>query len=179
MPGASLALFADLGVCHVQKSSVTICVLPTPSRWRATPHLVLAREFVSYFYPRPPGGGRPHDSGRFPRHDRDFYPRPPGGGRLLDTYERPAYPEISIHALRVEGDIAPKTLPTNLTTISIHALRVEGDDAVHRPRDPVDTISIHALRVEGDIMRCSVNLPLFYFYPRPPGGGRRCICPSC
>lgn len=28
MPGASLALFADLGACHVQKSSVTICVLP-------------------------------------------------------------------------------------------------------------------------------------------------------
>ena len=34
-------------------------------------------------------------------------------------------------------------------------------------------ISIHALRVEGDIDKiCSVH-SLLYFYPRPPGGGRR------
>lgn len=77
MPGASLALFADLGACHVQKSSVTICVLPAPFRWRATgtgmsmqtavqisihalrvegDHLPLSfLHTVLYFYPRPPG----------------------------------------------------------------------------------------------------------------------------
>ena len=36
-----------------------------------------------------------------------------------------------------------------------------------------DLLSNHALRVEGDVtMRYCVSLPLSYFYPRPPGGGR-------
>jgi len=34
-------------------------------------------------------------------------------------------------------------------------------------------ISIHALRVEGDQIRCVATLSKPYFYPRPPGGGRR------
>lgn len=79
MLGTSLSLFADLGACHVQKSSVTICVLPAPFRWRATgtgmsmqtavqisihalrvegDHLPLSfLHTVLYFYPRPPGWG--------------------------------------------------------------------------------------------------------------------------
>ncbi len=60
------------------------------------------------------------------------------------------------------------------SAISIHALRVEGDN--ERPdiaiRLPV--ISIHALRVEGDGRTSGRARPdEFYFYPRPPGGGRR------
>ena len=43
---------------------------------------------------------------RADRQDRDFYPRPPGGGRLLNTPCRAKSSRISIHALRVEGDIA-------------------------------------------------------------------------
>ena len=35
------------------------------------------------------------------------------------------------------------------------------------------TISIHALREEGDFSFCRSSIPLFYFYPRPPRGGRR------
>ena len=35
--------------------------------------------------------------------------------------------------------------------ISIHALRVEGDVVNHRLADLEDIISIHALRVEGDL----------------------------
>ena len=84
-----------------------------------------ACESARYFYPRPPRGGRPH----FPvcltvKHN--FYPRPPRGGRpgqlalrrqLYNFYPRPprggrplpfrAYVmiwQISIHALREEGD---------------------------------------------------------------------------
>ena len=34
--------------------------------------------------------------------------------------------DISIHALRVEGDQSPAS-PTSTISISIHALRVEGD----------------------------------------------------
>ena len=57
--------------------------------------------------------------------------------------------EISIHALRVEGDVAQVIVVKAPRVISIHALRVEGD--VHRFRIlPCIRISIHALRVEGD-----------------------------
>ena len=33
-------------------------------------------------------------------------------------------------------------------------------------------ISIHALRVEGDFFRSCIYNAFWYFYPRPPGGGR-------
>ena len=49
---------------------------------------------------------------------------------------------ISIHALREEGDHCPAAQQHRLEVISIHALREEGDQ----------TISIHALREEGDTM---------------------------
>ena len=56
---------------------------------------------------------------------------------------------ISIHALRVEGDLAAFLNKMLEELISIHALRVEGD-----PDSPPTFggifISIHALRVEGD-----------------------------
>ncbi len=80
-------------------------------------------------------------------------------------------PSISIHALRVEGD--PHNMYAIACThfISIHALRVEGDlSSTHRacPR----SISIHALRVEGDERRFLHSARYSDFYPRPPGGGR-------
>ena len=81
----------------------------------------------------------------------DFYPRPPRGGRpSLTNGERDAL-EISIHALREEGDPDPeergksdgyfyprpprggrRSVTLGLTyiyIISIHALREEGDPA--------------------------------------------------
>ena len=55
--------------------------------------------------------------------------------------------------------------------ISIHALREEGDvfiiDFVH-----VIVISIHALREEGDYKLAAMVSVEGYFYPRPPRGGR-------
>ena len=81
---------------------------------------------LSYFYPRPPGGGRPlalradifcsfisihalRVEGDIsylasPGGSQDFYPRPPGGGRLLFSDYSILDVCISIHALRVEGD---------------------------------------------------------------------------
>ena len=79
--------------------------------------------------------------------------------------------------------------------ISIHALREEGDDVgflaalLHinfYPRPPrggrlnctfnsinLKYISIHALREEGDVVPTGRNLTAaVYFYPRPPRGGR-------
>ena len=102
---------------------------------------------------------------------------------------------ISIHALRVEGDITTKVYTLSLD-ISIHALRVEGDlAATLTAYDTITGISIHALRVEGDtkhvifafvsikflstpsgwratLSSCRHLHRLSHFYPRPPGGGR-------
>ena len=58
--------------------------------------------------------------------------------------------DISIHALREEGDFLALALG-QILTISIHALREEGDrrsfSAACAP-----SISIHALREEGDVL---------------------------
>ena len=85
--------------------------LSTPSGWRAT--LCTSRTVSSwitisihalrvegdrsqpeplarpcYFYPRPPGGGRPR-SQRSTLLRGNFYPRPPGGGRPMSSCEDP------------------------------------------------------------------------------------------
>ena len=56
------------------------------------------------FYPRPPRGGRPPGvcaAGDFWRY---FYPRPPRGGRHVLAFVKNTRLNISIHALREEGD---------------------------------------------------------------------------
>ena len=55
-----------------------------------------------------------------------FYPRPPRGGRLPVRYTGSNRRDISIHALREEGDFLALALG-QILTISIHALREEGD----------------------------------------------------
>ena len=128
------------------------------------------------------------------RRMRNFYPRPPRGGRRFLTCKvynmhkflstpsarratRPRWQpgglrQISIHALREEGDRGPGTphrplgyfyprpprggrpafAPGNrhLVVISIHALREEGDHAGRECKKHLRAISIHALREEGD-----------------------------
>ena len=101
---------------------------------------------------------------------------------------------ISIHALREEGDgklycgecgrlIFLSTPSARRATrgraggappeaISIHALREEGDLLRYSLNTKRPEISIHALREEGDHHRAGTFLLVFYFYPRPPRGGR-------
>ena len=57
---------------------------------------------------------------------------------------------ISIHALREEGDAASSST-TQTITISIHALREEGDGQLAHNDHISVGISIHALREEGDL----------------------------
>ena len=103
--------------------------------------------------------------------------------------------EISIHALREEGD-SRDVDGQRVIGISIHALREEGDlqmsatnpkssyfyprpprggrpPSVPHRQKPKDNISIHALREEGDGHGVVVPSALIYFYPRPPRGGRQ------
>ena len=56
---------------------------------------------------------------------------------------------ISIHSLRMEGDSVPMHF-YDLRYISIHSLRMEGDVAMFIPPLISDRISIHSLRMEGD-----------------------------
>ena len=100
---------------------------------------------------------------------------------------------ISIHALREEGDGAVSDLCTG-RSISIHALREEGDHglllflpdisiSIHALREEGDEdvigvdggrrISIHALREEGDHKLTQLPKIRRNFYPRPPRGGRQ------
>ena len=63
--------------------------------------------------------------------------------------------DISIHSLRMEGDLNSPSISNSTGYISIHSLRMEGD--------PVPVIS---------------RLPLLYFNPLPPHGGRLEPCTS-
>ena len=78
---------------------------------------------------------------------------------------------ISIHALREEGDSLPDAdVGINVGFLSTPSARRA---TVHRRAALASfLISIHALREEGDILILRVRLFFFYFYPRPPRGGR-------
>ena len=59
-----------------------------------------------------------------------FYPRPPRGGRpVAGRLDQPFFC-ISIHAPREEGDYAGLDYDPIIDIISIHAPREEGDKAV-------------------------------------------------
>ena len=87
----------------------------------------------------------------------NFYPRPPRGGRLAAPVAAPSAENISIHALREEGDIIEFVIRSS-EKISIHALREEGDLLLLADFAALE-ISIHALREEGDN---SSNSLIFY-----------------
>ena len=166
--------------------------LSTPSARRATSVWMVFMSELQNFYPRPPRGGRQSPCGRA-CNPRDFYPRPPRGGRLStngipaaafrflstpsarratkDGNKKGFEWQISIHALREEGDVCDG-LDNRAAEISIHALREEGDlgkadlnvgegeflstPSARRATVDIkthadrDDISIHALREEGD-----------------------------
>ena len=106
------------------------------------------------FYPRPPRGGRRAQV--YPVVlQRDFYPRPPRGGRHGQRLHEGAGAQISIHALREEGDLyAPRTKLQHLYFYPRPPRggrpHNAGDGAVHV------LISIHALREEGDDVRAGL-----------------------
>ena len=78
--------------------------------------------------------------------------------------------DISIHALREEGDLERRCAIAGWP-ISIHALREEGD-VFAKELCTTQAISIHALREEGDHGRRQDGRGAGDFYPRPPRGGR-------
>ena len=149
--------------------SALIVFLSTPSARRATPsrchsqklfcisihalreegdHRPASRNrLLSYFYPRPPRGGR-HTVGTLQALYGHFYPRPPRGGRRFKRRQ----------------DIK---LTIFLSTPSARRATEQQSAMAYN-----SAISIHALREEGD--RPGIWLPrgVGNFYPRPPRGGR-------
>ena len=99
--------------------------LSTPSGWRATKATERRRCDDKNFYPRPPGGGRPILSSLSTRQ-KEFLSTPSGWRATMRDHHAGLRRGISIHALRVEGDMN-ELLYSLIEHISIHALRVEGD----------------------------------------------------
>ena len=104
------------------------------------------------FYPRPPGGGRRQIAIPGAFNIINFYPRPPGGGRPADSVQKiDEKPVISIHALRVEGDMSG--IGYNVVHKLVFLSTPSGWRATMQQMQAVGKskiISIHALRVEGD-----------------------------
>ena len=102
----------------------------------------------------------------------DFYPRPPRGGRPLNIGESPSVENISIHALREEGDIVPTITGDHKSNFYPRPPRGGRPFAAAILSESI-LISIHALREEGDFTRPRKRAGGADFYPRPPRGGRQ------
>ena len=123
------------------------------------------------FYPRPPRGGRRKISSVEGKADR-FLSTP--SARRATTMAAPKHPqrEISIHALREEGDLYSRRLinrPNSKFLSTPSARRATSRQTVSSlrtsyfyPRPP------RGGRLEGDTDEDA----LIHFYPRPPRGGR-------
>ena len=118
--------------------------------------------------------------------------REEGDGKHTGAFDGGA--KISTHALREEGDEYEDYKAEVSGKISTHALREEGDGIyprIHpqgrkflptpsarratvecRRHQACCPISTHALREEGDYHGVFIKSIPFYFYPRPPRGGR-------
>ena len=112
--------------------------------------------------------GLPESAGR-----KDFYPRPPRGGRLVRFNKRLRKKQISIHALREEGDPRPVGLRSWRMSYFYPRPPRGGRRPLASPiRSPVYSFlstpsARRATDAGGDTCK-----DLQDFYPRPPRGGR-------
>ena len=152
---------------------------------------------MSYFYPRPPGGGRPDapptgrkakkisihalrvegdipDGADLNDDAYNFYPRPPGGGRPSCRTAR-RYLSQKFLSTPSGWRATSRYAALSPTEQDFYPRPPGGGRPFTKmllsPRSP--WISIHALRVEGDLPPSDAISPIYDFYPRPPGGGRR------
>ena len=102
---------------------------------------------------------------------RNFYPRPPRGGRLQAAELMPYLHQISIHALREEGD--PYTLQGAWRNWNFYPRPPRGgrlqQAQPQRPQPiflstPSARRATHRVYLDGNAVA--------HFYPRPPRGGR-------
>ena len=164
----------------------------TPSARRATVVKIATEMPPSNFNPRPPRGGRPRNRSTGSRL-RNFNPRPPRGGRpIVGLYNSTKSQFQSTPSARraTRRDGAAGARPN----ISIHALREEGDGFVFfhgaapfnfNPRPPrggrrrAASSMIWSLSFQSTPSARRATLrqghpqrPVTNFNPRPPRGGR-------
>ena len=122
----------------------------TPSAWRETDLFPTACIRLLDFNPLPPHGGRRNNSEHNNEH-RKFQSTPSAWRETLSAMILDAHrPRISIHSLRMEGDLLRQIKYFVRFHISIHSLRMEGDFGYFLHWAWIDAISIHSLRMEGD-----------------------------
>ena len=128
----------------------------------------------SYFYPRPPRGGRLNKLSTKVSTLKYFYPRPPRGGRLAVPVRYSSFLNFYPRPPRGGRHQAPAAMHCRWK-ISIHALREEGDQgSVPCVRHASQFLSTPSAR-RATFPRSRHTHSILYFYPRPPRGGRRNI----
>ena len=123
--------------------------LSTPSARRATAGDHQRGRAARYFYPRPPRGGRRKPTKRTTSNRR--FLSTPSARRATIPMARvtPILPRF-LSTPSARRATKEEVKRTSLLQISIHALREEGDVPMVAARKGPGSISIHALREEGD-----------------------------
>ena len=139
--------------------------LSTPSARRATREQLGHVKIGNDFYPRPPRGGR-HDRADDTVCRHKFLSTPSARRATGNDGPVQRYLQISIHALREEGDLRRPMgltfLPKFLSTPSARRAT-----EFQNPEIRAEYISIHALREEGDTGILSSGLVLLPFLSTP------------
>ena len=122
------------------------------------------------FYPRPPRGGRPGQR-HCADHLQNFYPRPPRGGRPATALHR-GKAAVFLSTPSARRATFWRFRNGLCDEISIHALREEGDPLQSPPCALLSNFYPRPPR-GGRLLTQQEITQINDFYPRPPRGGRR------
>ena len=146
--------------------------LSTPSARRATSYVRPPCLRVRYFYPRPPRGGRHERTGDF-EEAKEFLSTPSARRATHQTWAAASkiLPFLSTPSARRATDQQAEI--DSYLEISIHALREEGDSQILASKQ-----SSKRFLSTPSARRATTNAPETSkkqrnFYPRPPRGGRQ------
>ena len=143
--------------------------LSTPSARRATVRCGLLPPTRYDFYPRPPRGGRPGQR-HCADHLQNFYPRPPRGGRPATALHR-GKAAVFLTTPTARRATFWRFRNGLCDEISIHALREEGDPLQSPPCALLSNFYPRPPR-GGRLLTQQEITQINDFYPRPPRGGR-------
>ena len=101
----------------------------------------------------------------------DFNPLPPHGGRLVRNFHTPDRLIISIHSLRMEGDVKKEGEDSDAAAFQSTPSAWRETELTYTAVNTI-YISIHSLRMEGDAPLRSIFPFSKHFNPLPPHGGR-------
>ena len=150
---------------------VTCAFQSTPSAWRETHLPTYTYKILQNFNPLPPHGGRLHSITIICISRYYFNPLPPHGGRLPFTR---GYADISLYF----NPLPPHGGRRKFRKVCSWKKRFQSTPSAWRETltffvyKDLLYISIHSLRMEGDRKGKCSSVPMTYFNPLPPHGGR-------